>query len=519
MLFMLKILRSTLFNILFFLPFLLMGQGKTPVEILHANELEFQKIGNETIKKVKGNVRLKQNETLMFCDSALIYDKTNTVDAFGNVRIIQGDSLFIYGQTLNYQGNQRQASLKGGVILKDGDMQLQTEQLNYDLDKKIATYFNGAEIFNGDTELTSQIGYYYSDTKNANFRKNVVLSNPQYTLTSDTLMYNIDSRIAYFFGPTHITAENNYIYTEDGWYNTTNDVAFFKKNVLMQNPPQSIVADSIYYNRNTGIGNAYSNVVVVDTAQNLIIESNRADYFEKENLVVATEKAVMTNIISGDSLYLAADTLRSYQDTITGNQFLFAYHNVKIFKSDLQGACDSLTYNDQDSILRMYTNPVLWSDSNQFSADTINIALVDGKINQLKLINNSFLASKSDTLIYNQIKGRYIDGYFVDDTLRTILVNGNGEAVYYLLDAQNAYIGVNKTECGNMNIRLKDNKVGKIKCTETPSGKVSPFQRINPANFLLNGFVWQEFRKPNSKTDLLKDNDIVSAAEPHTSGK
>ena len=51
-----------------------------------------------------GSVRMKHDSMYMFCDSALIFEKINSVEAFGNVRMEQGDTLFIYGDYLYYDG-------------------------------------------------------------------------------------------------------------------------------------------------------------------------------------------------------------------------------------------------------------------------------------------------------------------------------------------------------------------------------------------------------------------------------
>ena len=508
-----------LFVFIQFALFSALAQNKKQVEVLHSDELEVIRTATGDIQKLKGDVRLRHNESIMTCDSAFLYRQTNTVDAFGNVRIIQGSEVTIAGDSLKYNGNDQKAALLGNASMRDRQMLLTTKRLNYDMREKIATYSTGATLVNDQSTLTSEIGYYHSNTKNAFFKKDVVLTNPEYTLKADTLLYNIESKIAYFFGPTIISSKESTIYCEDGWYNTVTDIALFAKNTKLENPPQWITADTLFYDRLQGLGRAFGNIKMVDTSQSLIIESAIANYYERQNTIIATQQALMTNIISGDSLFLTGDTLKSVEDTITKIRNLYAYHNVKIFKSDMQGICDSLTYNNKDSVLTMYKAPVLWSDNNQFLADTILIYLVNNKIDRISLLQNAFLASKNDTLVYNQIKGKYINGIFEEDTLRRMVVDGNGLALYFLQDESNAYIGANRTECTNMVIKLFDNKVDRINCTGTPSGKVNPMKQLRVEELILEGFVWHGDKRPRSKYALLSEVPLVEEPLPPSESK
>ena len=156
------------------------------------------------------------------------------------------------------------------------------------------------------------------------------------------------------------------------------------------NNEQQITADDFFYNKTEKYGEAKGNVVWTDTTNNVTIESDYAQFFDEEEKVVATGDALMTNISeNGDTLYLQADTLLSFNDTATvwldstsskidTFQVFFAYRNVQILNADLQGICDSLSYSGQDSVFRMYQNPVLWSGDYQLSADTVYLFTIDG---------------------------------------------------------------------------------------------------------------------------------------------
>src|SRR5690606_39923885 len=72
-----------------------------------------------------------------------------------------------------------------------------------------------------------------------------------------------------------------------------------------------------------------------------------------------------------DTLFITADTLVSIDSDIPENKRLLAYHNVKIYKKDMQGVADSLAYITADSIIHFYRDPVLWNTGNQMTADSV----------------------------------------------------------------------------------------------------------------------------------------------------
>lgn len=475
---------------------------KRIIEIVQADALEGIDTDSASIRKLLGNVILKNEDVLLHCDSAYHFFESNYLDAFGNVLIEKGDTVRLTGDTLRYFGDKRTAVIVGReVVLTDNRMRLTTDELFYDLQNNFGRYADGGELINEGTTLTSKRGYYHARTKDAFFRDSVVLSTDDYTLTADTLQYNSESQTTFFHGLTEIVSEENIITCLAGWYNTENETALFKEEVRLINPPQVITADSIYYDRTLGTGKTYSNVRMVDTSENTIIICNYGEYNEIKNEMMATQQPVLISVAEGDSIFISADTLRSATDTNDVRKFN-AYHGVLLFKSNLQGVCDSLAYSDVDSLLRLYQAPLLWSDSSQFSADTIHIRLVDNRISQVSLYREALIGSITDTLIYNQIKGLAIHGYFGEDTLRKMLVEGNGESIYFAQDENEAYIGLNRASCSRMWIYLKDDKVDRITFIGSPEATMTPMRDVDLGAYVLDGFKWQAELKPGKAAVL-----------------
>jgi hypothetical protein len=305
-----------------------------------ADYIEFDKnIANGAYRNI-GHVIFRHEGALMYCDSAYFYSATNSLDAFSRVHIVQGDTADLYGDFLHYDGNTRIAQVRKNVRLIGKNTKLTTDSLDFDLSRNIGYYTNFADILSGENKLRSRLGYYYSNEQMYYFRDTVVLRNPDYTMYSDTLKYHTLTHTAYFFGPTEIIGDSSYIYCENGWYNTETDISMLKKKALVRNKKQTIRGDSLYYERETGYGEGFSNIEVFDEEQNFILRGNHAFINQKEDRALLTDSALFIYITDGDSVFVHADTLRALPDS-AGHKQLKAFYKVKLYKSNLQGICDS----------------------------------------------------------------------------------------------------------------------------------------------------------------------------------
>jgi lipopolysaccharide export system protein LptA len=480
------------------------SQTGEPIEIINAEELQYNEEGAAAVRKLIGNVQLQQNDVTLFCDRADFYFDENIVDAFGNVHIKQGDTINIYGETLHYDGTLKKAKLNKNVRLTDARMVLTTDELDYDLNTDIGFYLKGGTLINDSAVLTSQRGYYYANTADVYFKTEVKLTHPDYVLSTDTLKFNTASRTAYFIAPTVIESDSFNVYCEGGYYNTQFDIAQFEKNARLNSGSQQLKADTIFYQRTRGYGYARSHIRWADTSSKVSMVGNFAQYFENGNRVIATKNAMLITVVDNDSLFIAADTLLSYKDTTGGYRNMLAYYHVKIFKSDLQGVCDSIFFSYKDSIFRLYYDPILWVDENQLSADTMRMLLKNDKLYKMDLVQNALAVNQADTGLYNQVQGKDMHGFFNEGQLQRMEVEGNGESIYYAKDDSNAYIGVNKAICSNMVIYFTDDrKVGRIYFLTEPDASLYPVNQFPKEESKLKNFNWFIAKKPRSKADLL----------------
>jgi len=494
------------------------------IKLVKADALKFdESIGNEA-QRLIGNVQFKHKGAVMFCDSAYLYSESNSLDAFGSVRVVQGDTLNLTSEKLYYNGNTRLIKVRDAVTLRDKKMTLETNTLDFDRKSGIAVYYDTGVITSkvNENRLVSCEGVYNSNTEFFHFRDSVSLMNPDYTVETDTLDYHNQTEIAYFSGPTFIYSEENTIYCENGWYDTKNDLAQFEEDAFIDNGSQLLKGDSLWYSRNEGLGKAYFNVSIADTSDKYIISGDYGFYNERTGKTLVTGQAEMIQYDDQDSLFLHADTLDAVRDSVLGDK-IHAYHRVKFFRSDIQGAADSLVFSERDSMIYMYVNPVLWSENLQITGDTIRLKTYDGTIEKLFVYEHAFMINEIDSTHYNQIKGKRLTGFFRDNDIYKIFIKGNGESLYYALEEEDKsedqpidsldtptdtipkqpeFIGVNKAICSNIVIYLENQQVQRIMFLTKPDGAFHPEHKFPEDERLFEGFSWQISRRPSNRWEI-----------------
>ena len=479
------------------------AQEKKRVDILQAQSLETSEKIVANAQRILGDVLISHNNILMWCDSAYAYTGTNRVDAFGNVHINQGDTLHLYAHMVKYDGDRSFARAIGNVRLVNKNTTLYSDTVDYDLARNIGYYDDTGRIVDSTNVLTSQIARYFVDEDVIWFYIGVEGKNESYTLTSDTVRYNTVSGIFNIQGPTTIRDSLNTVYAEDGWYDSRTGEARLLKNPLVYNETQRLSGDSIDYNRDRGYGKAVGSVEIIDYENNVIVRGMHAWFDEATEIAYMTDSAVFILINKEDSLYLHADTLKTIPDTIKDEKIIKAFHGVRFFRADLQGKCDSLLYFSNDSTVQMHRNPVLWSDNHQLVADLIEMRSRTDAPDELHLTNSAFIISSQDSVMFDQVKGKNMIGYIVENRLQRIDVDGNGQTLYYARDKGNV-IGLNRAESSKISLKFSEGKINTISFHTMPEGKLTPIPQLSDEERRLPGFDWKEAARPRHKHDIFR---------------
>lgn len=226
--------------------------------------------------------------------------------------------------------------------------------------------------------------------------------------------------------------------------------------------------------------------------------------------VSVTEPAEVTNPQSPDSLTVPTDSLHVPTDSLslapedsTKISFIYGIRNVKVFRNDMQVACDSLAYTDLDSLIRLYENPIVWNEiKRQYSADSITVIVKNRSIDRASLMSNAFIIVQEDTLSYDQIRGTEMMAYF-DSTgaLRRFDSMGGASGVFYI-EENGSLATVNKFESKMLTATLKDGNIQDLNYFDAVKTDAYPVVQMKKDEKILKGFDWQPDKRPKGPEDI-----------------
>jgi lipopolysaccharide export system protein LptA len=487
---------------------------KTRIHIEHYDKATYSKSMGD-VQRLIGHVKMRHDSAYFFCDSAYFYQKTNSFDAYQNVHIIVNDSVEVFSDLLNYDGNTRFAEFFDNVKLMDDSTTLLTEYLTYDRNLHLACYPDSATTYRGDKTLISCIGYYRDDIKEFSFFENVEVLSPKYQMYTDTLYYNTSVEKMWFEGPTTIINKENVLEGKHGYYLVNEDQVFLDQRPYMHNETQRLWSDSIFYDRNLGLAKAYDRVDMVDTSYKVVMRGDYVEMWENRGLSFATDSAYAISYDGGDSLYIHGDTLFMYFDKQKEEaKKLIARRNVRFFKSDMQGKCDTLTYLMADSTIRMRVAPILWAEDSQLTGTDIDIKLKDNKVEWVLQKGNAFIISQDTIEGFNQIKGTDITSRFSNGSINRVNVDGNqAETIYWIRDNDGGMIGIDVSKSETMVIEMEKESVSIIKSFKGIDETMYPEEDLQESSRYLSGFKWQNEARPKDKDDIFRR---VEAEMPKT---
>ncbi|WP_089052320.1 OstA-like protein [Flavobacterium oncorhynchi] len=487
------------------------AQTPKKINIEHSDFLDVDQVLVPDGILLTGNVKVNHDGVVLTCNKAYFFQKENYLKAFGNVQLVQGDTLFLNSKYAEYSGNIKKAFATGNAVMTSPDATLQTDTINFDRNVQEVFYNTKGTIINKDNTLVSKSGKYFVAEKKFQFLTAVTLTNPKYVVKSNHLDYYSNSGHTYLLGPSTITSKANYIYTEKGFYDTKKNLAHFLRKSYIKYDDRLIEGDSLYYNRNTEFASATRNVKITDSINRGIVKGHYAEVYKLKDSMFVTKRAVAVNFVENDSVYIHGQKLM-----VTGKEgerILRAFKNVRFFKTDMSGKCDSIHSNSKTALTKLIGNPILWNGGSQITGDIMHLIGDNNtkKLDSLKVLNNTFLISK-DTLGtgYNQVKGLNLFGKFKEGKLHDVDVIKNTEVVYFMRNDANELIGINKNVSSKINLILENNAVETITFFNRVDGDIYPEEDLPENARKLRGFVWRGDERIKSKDDIFtaEDNEM-----------
>lgn len=218
-----------------------------------------------------------------------------------------------------------------------------------------------------------------------------------------------------------------------------------------------------------------------------------------DSLTVPTDSLT----VPGDSLHVPTDSLSLAPKDSTKISFIYGIRNVKVFRNDMQVACDSLAYTDLDSLIRLYENPIVWNEiKRQYSADSITVIVKNQSIDRASLMSNAFIIVQEDTLSYDQIRGTEMMAYF-DSTgaLRRFDSMGGASGLFYI-EENGSLATVNKFESKMLTATLKDGNIQDLNYFDAVKTDAYPVVQMKKDEKILKGFDWQPDKRPKGPEDI-----------------
>lgn len=506
----------------------------------------------------KAQVKFRHGDFFMMCDSAHFYDKENSFNAYGNIHMWQGDTLNIYADSLNYLGNDEHAILyayEGNTVkLINRNVKLETDIFEYDLKEELGFYTTGGVMTDEQNRLESEEGDYSPATKLANFYGNVYLCNNNKTngkkseIFSESLHYstftkiaNIDSdatiisdgstintynadydtntHLARLLSPSTITNKDGIIYTDNGDYNTSTKIAnLYDHSKIHTKDNKVLEGDTLFYDRLNGYGEAYGNMILTDNEKKTKLKGDYGYYNEVIDSAFATGHALALEYSKGDTLYMHGDTVRGFRvinevvlnpkdsiptTTLDTTHLIVANPRVRIYRSDLQGVCDSMTFRQQDSLMVMNKFPIIWSGRNrQILGNIIEVHFNDSIADWARFPETGFASEHIEGEFYNQLSGKKMFATFENGDLKQLNIDGNVMAIYLPLESDSTYNKIVNIESSFLEAHFNEQTLERCKIWSQSNGTVTPLYLAKKTLFYLPKFKWYESIRPKYPMDV-----------------
>ena len=475
-------------------PFLVRAQSSSLLEIRSADLLE----GAKGFERLLGNVKMKHQNSLISCDSAYFFREENRAQLFGKVQIKdEEDPITTTSSYAEYDGTTKVAKLRKNVVFTNQKTKLYTEYLDYNRETNVANYFEGGKMVDSVNVLTSEIGTYEINFERISFQQDVVLVNPDYTLKTQDLIYLTIPKTAQTPGLTNIVSKEGYhLDAQKGSFYDTQLKQFKFFEGLVDTEDSRVKADELFYDEPKAYYEGKKDVRVLNKERKLEVFGEVGTYWEKKKYSQVYGNALVRRYFESDTLFLTADTLISQDGEADSLKYLLAFHQVNLVKTDLSGKADSLFYAFPDSSIHLYKDPILWNRSSQISADSMVFYIKNETLDRVFMKNKAF-AILTDTLLnFNQMKGRRMTGQFTNGELSNLVIEGNGESLYYALEGDTLTQGINRILSATIGLSFVDGLIKKSNFGVKPDGKFIPVQDINEKMSRLEGFRWRVEEKP-----------------------
>ena len=503
MIFLKHIFKLALFFSAFFLGGVLFSQNNI-LELLPGSKKAIydKKYGRH---RLIGTVSFIYQGNTMYCDSAHYHERKKIVYAYGKVHIKKGD-INIYCDSAHYYGDQKLAKLWGNVRVRDLEYKVTSESMEYDVQKGKALYknFGIVESIVSDEKVSSKNGYFFPKTGSLCFSNNVYYQKQDLSIKSDTLKFSYEKQTVYFYGPTNIINNSVKIKCNEGWYEVNKKRGTIYKNAEVLQRENIIRGDTIYYDSQNKEVQAQGNTFYKDLIENITFLGNTGYSSDLKHISYISGDAVAIKTNGKDTVYIFADSLILKKDDLNQLKKIVAHNKVCVFENKLQAISDSAEYNQETKILKLLSNPIVWTQNSELKGEKMDISLSDSLIEKIEITGNTSAIMELDSgKYYNQASGREMIASLKNNKLISAEVIGNAWTIFYPQEDEKSdkqdkkkRIGMNRLYASQLKLYLDSGEVTGITYYDKPDGVFFPIDQIKPEEQFIKNFIWNPVLRP-----------------------
>jgi len=494
-------------------------------------------VADRSVAEVRGKlVELVDKENNKLRTHYLDYfTKDSTAVFYNGGSMVNKDGNTIESLNGYYYGKQEKFLFQMNVQMEADSVLLSADSLAYMANQERVIFLSKTYAWQNDGFLYAKGGWYDRKNELFHFTKEAYIKTKENEIWADTINYNKNAAEAELFNNIQIldTAQSAILFADYATFkqkpfkavltnrpsvasytveNGVADTLFFAADtikyytLLKSEVDSSIIAqseDRFIQSKKDPIGEILKKqplpkkLTKIPTKKPLAVTPQKKDTLFVKNTPVAVKDTLMTRLT--DTLNLN-DTLKQTVDTTTV-KFLYANKSVKFYRSNLQGICDSLLFNSIDSLIRMFKDPVIWTENNQFTSDSVQVVISDRKLKKAELISSAFVVMQEDSTHFNQIKSADIVAFFNSDELSRFDAYG-GVSILFFFSEDSVLTTMNEKECKAMSAILLDKKIERIRYFEGIQSNAYPLYKLEQAKQKLKGFRWLEGKRPKSRLEV-----------------
>jgi len=463
-------------------------------------------------------IKVRDKDALLYTYNFIFNTKTNVGMYYGGGTFTQRDNT-IESEKGYYYSDRDELVGVNRVQVKNDTYQMKSDSVSYNTETEIAKYFTRSVLWNKDGDiLSSDNGEYHNKGEHYIFRSHAYALSGDREIWADTLDYKslvkqIEMR---HNGQVRDREHNSIIFGNYGTYDDNKGDAFFTGNPVVvsfdteNNDTVYMRSDSMFLYQVDSLG--YCTLTRPDSAamataalkprepekndeELLAPPAPHRDVPPADSLAVPLADTLRTDTLAAKTDAIHADTLATKADTVRDdrvNRVLLGLRNVKIYRSDFQGVCDSMLVFTADSTAQLHKHSIMWNELNQIVSERADVYTKNQKPLRVIFTERPLMSSEVDSTRYDQVSGKTVEALFNDGVMYRTNVAGNARTLYYMVDdADGSIIGFLVAESADTSFDIEDNKVVGITYRVDPVYTIYPMDQI-PAeqSERLPDFVW-----------------------------